>query len=192
MTMSDVASIVFTVLAALIAMPCIALIYGVFLPGFARKAEVRVTRNPIGTFFTGLVVGAGVFGVAVLMAQGPAGFKFLAGLIGLGGGWMALSGLAGIAGRIGHATSSPIDKDRPWRAIVRGAVILELACLFPIVGWLFIYPVAVVMGIGAATLAIFPVSAAQPSSPYAPQAAPAPLTAQPAFAMAGPEEMMHR
>ncbi|MCE9582333.1 MAG: hypothetical protein K8T20_07555 [Planctomycetes bacterium] len=193
MTMSDVASIVFVVLAALIAMPCIALVYGVFLPNFARKAEARVTRNPIATFFTGLVVGGVVFGLAAAMAQGPAGFKFLSAVIALGGGWMALSGLAGIAGRIGHATPSPVDRERPWRAMVRGAVILELACLFPIIGWLLIYPIAIVTGIGAATLAIFPASSAQPVPQYVPPAVPAaPAAAQPAFSMAGPEEVMHR
>ena len=122
MIMSDVASIVATVLAALLAMPCIALIYGVFFPGFARKAEMRVSRNPIATFFVGLVVTGVVMGFAALLGQGPAAFKFLSAIVAMGGAWAALSGMSGIAARIGHATASPVDKERPWRAIVRGSI----------------------------------------------------------------------
>ncbi|MCC6740323.1 MAG: hypothetical protein IT452_14860, partial [Planctomycetia bacterium] len=134
MIMSDVAAIVATVLAALLAMPCIALVYGVFFPSFARKAEMRVTRNPIGSFFTGLFTGGFVLGFAAVLGQGPAFFKLLSAVVAMGGIWAALSGMSGIAARIGRATPSPADADRPWRAIVRGSVILELACLFPMVG----------------------------------------------------------
>ncbi|KAF0243407.1 MAG: hypothetical protein FD180_3391, partial [Planctomycetota bacterium] len=167
MIMSDVASIVATVLAALLAMPCIALLYGTFFPGFARRAELKVTRNPILTFVTGLFVTGLVMGFALILAQGNAAFKFLSAIVAMGGGWAALSGMSGIAARIGHATSSPVDKDRPWRAIVRGSVILEMACLFPLVGWLLIYPIALVLGMGAAALALIPSAA--------PQAAPLPV-----------------
>lgn len=202
MIMSDVASIVATVLAALLAMPGIALLYAVFFPSFARKAEIRVTRNPILTFVCGLVAALFIFGFAAIVGQAPApGLKFFAVVFGLGGAWLALSGLSGIAGRIGHAMPSPVDRDQPWRAIVRGSVILELACLFPVVGWLLIYPVALAMGMGAAVLAIFPAS--QPVPQFAPAPAPAavppafipvasPAPQQPAFAAAGPEEVMHR
>lgn len=162
MIMSDVAAIVATVLAALLAMPCIALVYGVFFPSFARKAEMRVTRNPIGSFFTGLFTGGFVLGFAAVLGQGPAFFKLLSAVVAMGGIWAALSGMSGIAARIGRATPSPADADRPWRAIVRGSVILELACLFPMVGWLLIYPIALVMGLGAATLALLPAAVTQP------------------------------
>lgn len=164
MIMSDVAAIVATVLAALLAMPCIALVYGVFFPSFARKAEMRVTRNPVGSFFAGLFAGLFLFGFAAVLGQGPAFFKLLSAVIAMGGVWAALSGMSGIAARIGHATPSPSDADRPWRAIVRGSVILELACLFPMVGWLLIYPIALVMGLGAAALALLPAAVTQPAT----------------------------
>lgn len=192
MIMSDVAAIVFTVLAALVAMPCIALVYGVFFPGFARRAEVRVTRNPVATFLAGILATGLVFGLAVALGQGPAPAKFAAVVLALGGGGVALSGMAGIAGRIGHATASPVDADRPWRAVVRGSVILELACVFPVVGWLLMFPAALLAGMGAAGLALIPEGRPQ----HVPQAAPAPpplaFVPQAAFATAGPEEVMHR
>jgi hypothetical protein len=112
--------------------------------------------------------------------------------------------MSGIAARIGHATASPVDRDRPWRAIVRGSVIMELACLFPLVGWLLIYPIAVVVGMGAAALALIPSFSTQ-AAPLPVQdvaariAAAAASASQPAasiptaaFAAAGPEEVMHR
>lgn len=200
MIMSDVAAIVATVLAALLAMPSIALVYGVFFPGFARRAEMRVTRNPIATFFVGLVSGAIILAFAAALGQGNAAMKLMSAIVAMGGGWAALSGMSGIAARIGHATASPVDRERPWRAIVRGSVIMELACLFPLVGWLLIYPIAIVTGLGAAALALIPAGAPQVAAPAAPQpdlaariaAVAAPVAPQPAFAAAGPEEVMHR
>ena len=74
--------------------------------------------------------------------------------------------------------------------MVRGGVIRDLACVFPRVGWLYVYPVARVSGMGAAALSLVPVRAARPQ----PQAEPAPNipVAQPAYAVAGPEEVSHR
>lgn len=203
MIMSDVAAIVATVLAALLAMPSIALVYGAFFPRFALRAEMRVTRSPIATFFVGVVSGGIILAFAAALGQGNAALKLMSAVVAMGGAWAALSGMSGIAARIGHATASPVDRERPWRAIVRGSVILELACLFPLVGWLLIYPIAIVMGLGAATLALLPASAPQVAAP--PVAAPdlaariaavaapaAPVAPQPAFAAAGPEEVMHR
>jgi hypothetical protein len=206
MVMADVASIVVTVFAALVAMPCIALMFAAFFPEFARRAEARVERRPILTFVVGLVVAGVAMAFVAVLAQGPAPLKFLSAVFGLGAGWAAISGWAGIAGRIGHALPSPIDRDRPWRAIVRGAVILELACVFPGVGWVLIYPVSLVMGMGAAALSLIPAGAPQPVSQADPATArlqqamqlpvatfsppPAPVP-NAVFAASGPEQAIH-
>jgi hypothetical protein len=195
MIMSDVAAIVATVLAGLLAMPCIALVYGVFFPGFARKAEIRVTRNPILTFITGVIVSALVFGFAALLGNGSAVLKFVSALVAMGGAWVAMSGMSGIAARIGRATPSPADKDRPWRALVRGSIILELASLFPLVGWLLIFPLSLILGMGAAALALVPSPAPQaaplPNQDLAAFAPPAPPLPQAASAAAQPEQATH-
>lgn len=191
MTLGDVSAIVFLVIAMLIAMPCITVMFGVFAPRLASRAEARVARHPVLTFLAGLPATGFVLALAAGLGSAPApAAKFVAAVIGLAGGLTALAGLGGIAGAIGRATPSPVDRERPWRAVVRGAVILELACVFPLVGWLLVYPVALVTGMGAAALSLIPVRAARPQ----PQAEPAPHIpmAQPAYAVAGPEEVSHR
>jgi hypothetical protein len=66
----------------------------------------------------------------------------------------AHAGVAGLATAIGHRLTSPVDDERPWRSTLRGGVVLELTYLLPILGWFGILPLSIIIGSGAATLAL--------------------------------------
>ena len=53
----------------------------------------------------------------------------------------------------------------PWRATVRGGVALELMFLVPVVGWVVLFPLAVVIGSGATTLTFLGRAPRSPAEP---------------------------
>jgi len=63
-------------------------------------------------------------------------------------------GIAGLSTAIGRRLPSPADAERPWKATIRGSVVLELAFLLPILGWFLLLPAALIIGSGAALRSI--------------------------------------
>jgi hypothetical protein len=60
-------------------------------------------------------------------------------------------GTAGLATMVGRKLPSPADLERPWKCTLRGGIVLELAFLFPVLGWFFLLPASLVIGAGALT-----------------------------------------
>ncbi len=60
-------------------------------------------------------------------------------------------GVAGLATMVGRKLPSAADRDRPWSGTIRGGVVLELAFLFPLLGWFFVLPISLIVGAGAVT-----------------------------------------
>ncbi len=157
-------------------------------PARVQAAAARCRRNPIACFFVGLLVS----GVTLLFVSIAARL----GARGQGVAWVVFSGwfvfanigVAGLVTHIGQRLTSPVDVDRPWRATVRGGIVLGLAWLPPVPGWVAILPVSFILGAGAATLSFFRPridSASYPGAgaptpyvhPYAPPFVPDPYAA---------------
>ena len=66
----------------------------------------------------------------------------------------ASTGVAGLATTIGHRLPSPADADRPWKATIRGGIVLELAYLVPFLGWFVLLPGSLILGAGCAVRAL--------------------------------------
>jgi len=117
-------------------------------PGMVRRGADRYGR-PFRTTFIGLLVAApgAVAGIALASARQPA-FKFvgltLLGLVFLVG----VAGSAGLCLRVGRGLASPADHDQPWRAVLRGGIVMAFVCLFPIVGWVGVLLWMLVSGCG--------------------------------------------
>ncbi len=60
-------------------------------------------------------------------------------------------GAAGLATMVGRKLPSPADLERPWKCTLRGGIVLELAFLFPVLGWFFLLPASLIIGAGALT-----------------------------------------
>jgi hypothetical protein len=156
--MGEVMGVVFFILGLMVAWPCLVVWVALAFPQPVDRARLRLERSPTGCFFLGAGLALVIGGTAVRMITqptmpGPA--KLL--------GWIILfplllaatigsAGLVQIIGDRIRAASGPMS---PLGALIRGAVITELAALFPVAGWFFFWPLTYLVGLGSGTLGLF-------------------------------------
>lgn len=153
--MADISAIFFILLIVSIAFPCMLTAWWLMFPAVVSRAQIRVEKTLSGTFWMGLIIVIGLtIPIVILFALpfGPA--KFL--------GWILLStslafsaiGSAGIAAHLGERMKQTGNSYSPLSAFLRGAVLLELAAFFPVLGWLFLWPLALITAFGATGFAL--------------------------------------
>lgn len=153
--MTDVYIVTLLILGFLITSPGLAAAINLLMPGVAGRAYLRAAQTPVKSFF----MGAGVSLVMIVWVLILVNIHF--GLIQLGGWISALVGLgilaigtASVARLLGERIGgTPSDKPNLGN-IVRGAVIYELACLTPFVGWFLFTPVMGLVSVGAAVFGL--------------------------------------
>jgi hypothetical protein len=148
-------------------------------PEMVKKGAERYGR-PWATTGAGLLVTlpGGLAGAALSHANEP--LLKIIGIIMLGS--IILIGVVGSTGlclRVGQGLASPADKDRPWRAVLRGGVVMAFVCLFPVIGWIGVLLWMLISGCGVVILpqrlrvpASASVSAASRQSPETAPATP--------------------
>lgn len=153
--MADISAIFFILLIISIAFPAMLAAWWLLFPSMITRARIRVEKTLARTFWLGLVILIVVtIPIILLMAMpfGPA--KFL--------GWILLAvslalssiGSAGIAAHLGERMKHAGNDYTPLGAFIRGAVVLELAVFFPIIGWLFVWPLILITAVGATGFAL--------------------------------------
>ncbi len=147
-----VVTVVLLILASLLgAMLLASALFGSAVERTARACEHRPK--------TSLLVGLPVTTIAALfcaaLSKGPGPARSLATVLGLGLASALILGLAGVALHVGAKLWSRYDVDRPYRRLVRGAIVVELAAALPIFGWLLVFPLLASMGIGALVIGLF-------------------------------------
>jgi hypothetical protein len=153
--MADISAIFFILLIISIAFPSMLSAWWLMFPGVVTRAQTRIEKTLSGTFWFGLlIVIALTIPIVILLALpfGPA--KFL--------GWILLAtslafssiGSAGIAAHLGERMRQTGSSDSPLSTFLRGAVLLELAAFFPVLGWLFLWPLALIIAFGATGFAL--------------------------------------
>lgn len=155
MLMADTMAVFFVVLGLTLALVSLTLLTRGLWPEAVRVATDRVERGLILPFLIGLPVVAipVLIGLVLVKLGGPIGTVL--GVVVLSATiFHAFIGVAGLATCIGQRLSSATDASRPWRATLRGASILALAGLLPILGWFVLLPIAFLIGAGAATVAL--------------------------------------
>ena len=153
--MADISAIFFILLILGIAFPSMLTAWWLLFPNLILRAQTRVEKTLSRAFWLGIVIVIAVaIPIIVLMALpfGPAKF---AGWV-LLAAFLALSciGSAGIAAHLGERMRRGGNNYTPLNAFIRGSVILELAAFFPILGWLFLWPLVLITAFGAATFAL--------------------------------------
>ena len=149
--MADVYAVFGTLLALGIAFPGMLCGFWLLFPGAVGRAQQRLESTPYRCLFMG--IGAAVVTILAvsLLSAIPLGIvKLLGAILAFAALSVATIGAAAIAeamaGRLEVAGGGGLSQPA---AFVRGAVALELAAAFPIVGWFAVLPVSLIMSYGA-------------------------------------------
>jgi hypothetical protein len=148
--MADVYAVFGTLLALGIAFP--GMLTGVWLlfPGSVERARWRLERTPYRTLFLGLGGTVVTVALVAMLSAVPLGLvKFVGALLGFGALAVATVGAAGTASAMGTRLRSMTSGLGEAGAFLRGAIALELAAAFPIVGWFVVLPVTLMASYGA-------------------------------------------
>ena len=152
--MADISAIFFILLILGIAFPAMLTAWWLLFPNLIARAQARIEKSLAASFWLGLVIVVALIIPIIILFSLPLGpAKFMAWIL-LGASLaFACIGWAGIAAHLGtrlaqHSTISPLS------GFIRGAVTLELAAFFPLIGWLFVWLPMLVTAFGATAFAL--------------------------------------
>lgn len=155
MLMADTLAIFLVVLGFLLALPGLWLLCRGLWPQTVENTTADCQRGLLFPFLVGLPITAAFIVSAIISsktlgaASGIAPLVILCLFV-----FFASTGIAGLTTSIGMKLPSPADIDRPWKATIRGSIVLELAFLLPLLGWFIILPSALIIGSGSALRSI--------------------------------------
>jgi hypothetical protein len=150
--MADVYAVFGTLLAMGIVFPGLLTTWWLLFPVRVERIRARLAITPWGCLGMG-TLGALAFGfpIALLLGLpfGPA--KFVGTILLFSGLAFASLGATGLAAEMGDRLARQSGaKFTPAGAMVGGALALELAAAFPLIGWFLVIPLVTVAGLGAA------------------------------------------
>ncbi len=152
--MADISAIFFILLILGIAFPAMLTAWWLLFPSVIGRAQARLERTPMQVFWLGLAMVIGLAVPVVILLSLPFGPAKLIGWVLLTASFALSSiGSAGIAAHLGNRFTLQSNVTAIG-GFIRGAVVLELAAFFPVIGWLFIWPVMLVMAFGATGFAL--------------------------------------
>lgn len=168
MTMADVFAVFGTLLAVGLALPGLLLTWRLLFPNLVIRAQHRLDHTPWKCFF----VGAGLLFLylipLIILFNLPSGGFQAMGSVGV---FMLFTftslGTAGLAELLGRRLIGLGLNSSAAGATLRGAVALELAAVFPFIGWFIFIPLTYIIATGAAFFALLgwmPRSTPQPIS----------------------------
>lgn len=153
--MADISAVFGILLTLGIVFPGLLTAWRLLFPATVERAQLRLDHTPWRCFWLGGVLTAlFVLPIVVLLAL-PLGPAKLAGwaliFAGLG---LASLGAAGLAAKMGAQVQGSSPSQSALGAFVRGAVVLELAAAFPVIGWFAVIPLMTVTSLGATVFAL--------------------------------------
>lgn len=146
---------VFAILIALgIVLPGLLLAWSLLLPGMVERSRERITRTPWKSLLLGVLI-LFIISVPVLILNRLSGpFQFFAYVIVFSFLACASIGAAGLASAMGERLRGQGVQVTSPGALVRGAIALEFATVFPIIGWFFVLPLTSLVSLGASIFAL--------------------------------------
>jgi hypothetical protein len=125
------------------------------LPGISQRSQAALLRSPWRAFFIGLANYLFLGAIVLVLVNAGNDLLGLLGLIGLlflaAVTFLGLPSLARLTGeRLAHLRQQEMS---PWQHLVWGTVVLELAALLPVLGWVVLAPIIMMLSFGAAVLA---------------------------------------
>jgi hypothetical protein len=173
-------------IGVILSLPALWLLLRARWPQRVEKLQSVSTRSVLLSFIVGLLPLALMIGFFAAAAQlgkkGDVGAVISFALLGAVLLVWALAGLAGLVGLIGERLTSDKGNVEPWKATLRGGIVMVCLLSMPFLGWFALLPVCIITGGGMMVRSFF-VKAQQPAQATVPQSAP-PLPAQAATPMA--------
>lgn len=145
-----VLGITFILLGFVASMVALVLLTSALAPDLTRRCREAFETPGRTTWVSALMTLIAVVVASVAGAIVPALGGILSGVI----AFAAMFGVAGLCELIGRRMPSPVDSERPWKATLRGALVLHLAFAVPVVGWVGLLPLSLCAGLGALTRAL--------------------------------------
>lgn len=153
--MADVQMIFGILLLLGIAFPGMLTAYWLLFPTTVERARTRIDQTPWKSFWFGVVLlFVLAIPVGVLLSAGGGVGQFLGWAVVAAALTVSAIGAAGIAAKMGALLARRSKDLSPAAAFIRGAVALELAAVFPLVGWFIVIPLAIVASLGATAFAL--------------------------------------
>lgn len=153
--MVDVYIVVYSFLGILICLPALLLALNLLMPQITGRIETRLEQTPGKSFFLGVPITAAFLLWIAITANVPIGVvrgtAFIAAFVGMGLGTLGAAGMSRLLAKRVTVLANPSSQAMNW---LRGAVIYELACLFPIVGWFLFAPIVGITVLGAAVFGL--------------------------------------
>ena len=130
--------------------------YGLLFPSKSLVAQRAITESPWKCMGLGALVVAtlGLFGVILIGSVPNPIVKLLGWVIVLSIFSVASVGMAGIALNAGDRLRNMAPEMNYYAAFSRGAAVLIVACIVPVIGWLAFGPVLYLASIGAGVKAL--------------------------------------
>ena len=150
---ADVYTVFFIVLGILIAFPGMIALIVFSLPKLAERGRLRIELTPLASFLTGLPIVAfgGLMAAGLMRSGGP--LAAAGGVIAVSIALVSLVGAAGMSFLIGRRMFGTAETI-PLKPVIMGALAYKLAALFPIIGWVFLFPIEVILTTGAGLFAL--------------------------------------
>lgn len=155
MNLGDVFAALATLIGLGIALPGMWLAWALIFPETILRAKTRLQRTPWRCFWLGgILFAASLLPILILLSIKAGPVQFF--------GWamifillaIASLGGAGLAMLMGERLRGGGMNVSSGGALVRGAVALELAVIFPVVGWFIVLPLLIVTTLGASAFAL--------------------------------------
>lgn len=155
--MADVHAIFGTLLALGIAFPGMLVAFWLLFPQMTTRTKERIDQSAPKSLAVGLGTALALAIPIVILLALPFG---LAKFLGVGSLLVSLAfaglGAAGVAGAMGAVLQSRTGQGMSAAgAFVLGAIALELAAAFPIIGWFLLLPLILLISLGASVQAAF-------------------------------------
>lgn len=152
--MAEVYTVTVTLIGILVSLPALLVAINLLYPRLTQRIQQRLEETPRRSFVMGLPITA-VFlslGLPLAGAGGPAqaaGILLLILFMGVG----SLGG-AGFSRLLAQRLNTISQPHSQLISLLRGALLYELACLTPLVGWFLFIPLAGITLIGATSFAL--------------------------------------
>ena len=152
--MADISAIFFILLIIGTAFPAMLTAWWLLFPNLIYRAQTRIEKSLVSSFWLGLILLLILTIPIFILLSLPVRPAKLIGWILLGASLTVSSiGSAGIAAHLGTRLTQQSNFSS-LSGFIRGAVILELAAFFPVIGWVFIWIPMLITAFGATAFAL--------------------------------------